>query len=93
MEIQHQDDQKKGSFYIDLEGERVAEMTYVWAGSDKFIIDHTEVSPKLKGMNIGKQLVMAAVKMAREKGLKIIPVCPFAKSVFDRVEDIRDVLA
>lgn len=93
MEIQHQDDQKKGSFYIDLEGERVAEMTYVWAGADKFIIDHTEVSPKLKGMNIGKQLVMAAVKMAREKGLKIIPVCPFAKSVFDRVEDIRDVLA
>ncbi|WP_392388795.1 GNAT family N-acetyltransferase [Flavobacterium piscinae] len=37
-------------------------------------------------------MVTVAVEMAREKNLKIIPLCPFAKSVFDKTEDFRDVL-
>jgi hypothetical protein len=36
--------------------------------------------------------VSKAVDFAREKGIKIIPLCPFAKSVFDKVEQFRDVL-
>ena len=35
---------------------------------------------------------MHIVKFARENNIKIIPLCPFAKSVFDRTESIRDVL-
>jgi hypothetical protein len=49
MKIQHEDNEKKGSFFMELDGERVAEMTYTWAGESMFIIDHTEVSGKLKG--------------------------------------------
>lgn len=92
MNIQQKDDGKKGSFYVEETGELLAEMTYVWAGSDKFIIDHTEVSPKLEGKGIGKQLVHKAVEFAREKKVKIMPLCPFAKKVFDKVADYQDVL-
>ena len=67
-------------------------MTYTWAGDSKFIIDHTEVSPDFNGKGVGKKLVIAAVEYARANNLKIIPLCPFAKSVFDKVEEIRDVL-
>ncbi len=35
---------------------------------------------------------MEVVKFARENKIKIIPLCPFAKSVFDRLEEIKDVL-
>jgi predicted GNAT family acetyltransferase len=35
---------------------------------------------------------MEVVNYARENKIKIIPLCPFAKSVFDKVEEIRDVL-
>lgn len=66
-------------------------MTYVWSGEDKIIIDHTEVSEKLGGKGIGKQLVHKAVEMAREKHIKIL-LCPFAKKVFDKTEDYKDVL-
>lgn len=67
-------------------------MTYSWAGEERFIIDHTEVDPSYKGQNVGKQMVMAAVAYARENHKHILPLCPFAKSVFDRNPEIRDVL-
>jgi uncharacterized protein len=92
MDILQKDDGKKGMFYIEQDGAIVAEMTYVWVGADRFIIDHTEVDDVLKGKNAGKQLVARAVTFAREKGVHIIPLCPFAKSVFDKVTEYKDVL-
>lgn len=92
MNILQQDNDNKGKFYIEIEGKQEAEMTYTWAGTDRIIIDHTEVSDALRGKNAGKQLVMKAVEFARNKGIKIIPLCPFAKSVFQKTPEIRDVL-
>lgn len=92
MENKISDDGKHGKFYIEVEGQEQAQMTFTWAGTDRIIIDHTEVSDALRGKGAGKQLVMKAVEFARNKNIKIIPLCPFAKSVFDKVEEIRDVL-
>jgi predicted GNAT family acetyltransferase len=92
MEILQKDDGQKGKFYIEREGSTVAEMTYVWAGADRIIIDHTEVGEALKGQGAGKQMVSRAVNFARKKGIKIIPLCPFARSVFDKVREYHDVL-
>jgi predicted GNAT family acetyltransferase len=92
MEIQQINDIRKGYFEAIEDGKEAGKMTYTWAGDSKFIIDHTEVSPEFNGKGVGKKLVMAAVEYARNNNLKIIPLCPFAKSVFDKVEEIRDVL-
>jgi predicted GNAT family acetyltransferase len=92
MEILQKDDGKNGVFYIEQKGSILAEMTYVWAGKDRIIIDHTEVDNVLKGKGAGKQMVSKAVDFAREKGINILPLCPFAKSVFDKVPEFRDVL-
>lgn len=92
MNIAHADNGAKGRFYIERNGITVAEMTYTHAGNERIIIDHTEVSDVLRGQNVGKQLLMQAVDFARNKNLKIIPLCPFAKSLFDKLPEIRDVL-
>ena len=93
MYIERIDDHKHGHFKA-VEGETEAgRMTYTWAGEDKFIIDHTEVSPSFRGKGVGEKLVMEAVQFARRNNVKIIPLCPFAKSVFDKTEEIRDVLS
>jgi len=92
MTTEHFDDGKKG-YYRAMENETEAgRMTYTWAGETKLIIDHTEVNPAFKGKNISKQLLMEVVNLARTKNLKILPLCPFAKAMFDKMEDIRDVL-
>ncbi|WP_291144753.1 GNAT family N-acetyltransferase [Flavobacterium sp. UBA7680] len=93
MEIQQINDTKKGYFEAVEDGKEAGKMTYTWAGDSKFIIDHTEVSPDFNGKGVGKKLVMAAVEYARVNDVKIIPLCPFAKSVFNKVEEIRDVLS
>ncbi|EOZ97164.1 acetyltransferase, GNAT family [Indibacter alkaliphilus LW1] len=92
MNIDLFDRKTKGFFKATEDSKEAGRMTYSWAGKDKFIIDHTEVNPDFKGRNVGLQLVMAAVSFARDNNLKIIPLCPFAKSVFSKKAEIGDVL-
>ncbi|MFH6944898.1 GNAT family N-acetyltransferase [Flavobacterium sp. FlaQc-50] len=92
MEIQQINEGRKGYFEVVEDGKQAGKMTYSWAGDTKFIIDHTEVNEEFNGKGVGKKMVMAAVEYARANDLKIIPLCPFAKSVFDRTADIHDVL-
>lgn len=93
MDIKHSDDSVKGMFFIEMDGKTVAKMTYVYAGPKQFIIDHTEVGPELKGQGAGKKLVEQAVEFARKNDLKILPLCPFAKSVFEKTPEYNDVLS
>ena len=59
-------------------------MTYSMAGESLMIIDHTEVSEELRRENIGYQLVHMAVESSRTNQIKILPLCPFTTSVFDK---------
>lgn len=91
-EVQVKINDKNGFFYIDIDGKNEAMMTFVFAGSDKIIIDHTEVKPGNEGKGFGKKMVLKAVEYARENNIKIIPLCPFAKSIFDKTHEFKDVL-
>lgn len=82
----------KGYFYVSVDGKQEGKMTFVFAGNEKIIIDHTEVNPGNNGKGYGKKMVAKAVEYAREKNIKIIPLCPFAKKVFDKTPEFRDVL-
>ena len=92
QEVQLKRNDKNGVFYIDVNGIHEAMMTFVFAGEDKIIIDHTEVNVGNNGKGYGKKMVLKAFDFARANKIKIIPLCPFAKSVFDKTPEIRDVL-
>ncbi|MEP7238490.1 MAG: GNAT family N-acetyltransferase [Ferruginibacter sp.] len=93
MLIQQKQEGSKGSFYVGGDEKILAEMTYSMTGSDLMIIDHTEVADELRGRNVGYQLVNAAVEYARAGNIKIIPLCPFARSVFVKKQvEFADVL-
>jgi uncharacterized protein len=93
MEIKSEKSGDKEIFYIELEGKRLAQMYTSMRDSSNMIIEHTEVSDALKGKGAGKQLVSAGVDYARKNNLKIIPLCPFARKVFEKVKEYQDVLA
>jgi predicted GNAT family acetyltransferase len=90
--IQHEHSGHKGAFYLERDGERLAQMTYTVAGS-RVIIDHTDVDDRLRGTGMGRKLVEAAVEWARKENARLMPLCPYAKSVFDKTPDYADVLA
>jgi uncharacterized protein len=90
--IQHEHSGHRGAFFLERDGERLAQMTYTVAGS-RVIIDHTDVDDRLRGTGTGRKLVEAAVEWARKEKAQLMPLCPFAKSVFDKTPAYGDVLA
>lgn len=89
MELNIED--RKFSFRNE-EGNQIAEMTYSLAGEKIIIIDHTEVHEDYRGKQLGYQLLLQVVEMAKSHGKKIIPLCPYAKSVFDKTDEFDGVL-
>lgn len=84
MNIEHEESDTKGTFFIKDATSKIAELTYSKAGDSKIIIDHTEVSDEHRGEGLGKILVARMAKYAHENELEIIPLCPYAKTVLAR---------
>jgi hypothetical protein len=91
MQILHEKIDEHHIFYIEINNERLAKMFFHMSNDDRMVIEHTEVSEQLKGKGIGKELVDHAVEYARKNNFKIIPLCPFTKSVFERFSGYEDV--
>ena len=92
MLIQNKISGTKGMFFVEVNGNILAEMVYSMPSPEKMIIEHTEVSDELKGKNVGYQLVHTAVEYARTHNIKIVPMCPFANAVFKKKPEYADVL-
>lgn len=90
--VEHVVDGHRGAFVIERDGRRLATLTYTRAG-DRAILDHTDVDVILRGKGAGGLLVAAAVEWARASGQQILPLCPFARSVFDKTPSYHDVLS
>ena len=92
MEIRLEDHDKKGRAVAIDSSSEIAEMTYSKAGTKQIIINHTEVDEGRRGESIGRKLLDVIVEYARKNEKKIIPLCPYAKSEFDKDTTISDVL-
>ncbi|HUH26762.1 GNAT family N-acetyltransferase [Gelidibacter sp.] len=93
MEIQHSDNGKEGSFFIKIDGQRDAEMTYYYKDKNTIDIDHTEISKSLQGEGIGYELIEAAVRFMRNKNLKAVTSCSYAKEIFEKKQaEYQDVI-
>ena len=91
--ITREDGESKGRYVARVEGiAETAEMTYSRAGTSRIIIDHTGVPTAMCGMGVGEKLVRRGVEDARKEGVKLIPLCPFAKATIEKHEELQDVL-
>lgn len=85
---------KKTSQFLALDNEKQAGfLDYSWSPDQDYLtIDYVEVDPEFAGLGVGKKLVMAAVDFAREKQIKIKPICGFSASLLGRYEDLQDLI-
>ena len=91
FEITREDTDTKGRYVAVVDGHE-AEMTFSKAGAKTIIIDHTGVPDALRGQGVGEALVRRGVEDARADGVRIIPLCPFAKAQIERHPEWQDVL-
>lgn len=91
MDITRHEEGSKGRYAVTVDGHE-AELTYSRLGESRIIIDHTGVPEALRGQHVGVALVQRAVEDARADGIKIVPLCPFAKAQIARRPEWQDVL-
>jgi len=85
------DNAEKRRFEIDLGDGSFAIAEYrLRAGKIMFV--HTEVPPAHEGRGIGSLLVRTALASARERGLKVIPICPFVVAYIKKHAEEQDLL-
>jgi uncharacterized protein len=54
---------------------------------------HTEVDPVYEGKGLAGVLVEGALQDLRERGLRVIPVCPFVRSWLRRHPEYTDLIS
>jgi len=82
----------KGRYVIARDGAE-AELTYSVTTPTLRIADHTFVPDAFRGTGAGLALVTRLVADAREKGFKVVPLCPFVKAQALRHPEWADVWA
>ena len=83
------DNTERHRFELDADG-HVAFSNYQRADGVLTIL-HTEVPKALEGHGVGSALVRGVLDTARAAGLKVVPICPFAKAYMDRHPEYADL--
>jgi predicted GNAT family acetyltransferase len=58
---------------------------------DAVVLVHTDVDPALEGQGLGSVLVKGALEDLRQRGLRVVPVCPFVRAYLRRHPEYADV--
>lgn len=93
LDIQLEETTKGGRYFVVMPNGEQARLTFVRAGEDHIIADHTFVTPTYRGRGIAESMVKRLIVDARAAGLKIAPLCWFIADEFKRHHpDWDDVL-
>lgn len=79
----------EGIFRAMEDGKEVGNIEYELSGQ---VMTITHTRAHVQGRGLGRLLVAAAIDYARDRGMKIIPLCSYAKVLMERTEEYRDML-
>ena len=78
---------------FELEDNGVTAFANDQLGDGVITISHTETPVAARGQGIASKLVAGALAIARARGLKVIPRCPFVRAYVQKHPEARDLLA
>ena len=85
------DNKAEHEFELVVEGHR-AVAAYQLEG-DTIVFTHTIVPKAIEGRGVASRLIRGALDQVRDRGLKVIPQCPFVAAYIKRHPDTQDLLA
>jgi predicted GNAT family acetyltransferase len=91
-EVTIRDNPDGNRFEADLGDGSVAIAVYL-IEPRKIIFTHTEVPPQHEGKGIGSALIRFALAAARERGLEVVPLCPFFAAYITKHAEEQDLLS
>jgi predicted GNAT family acetyltransferase len=85
------DDPATHRYVIDADGRRAGFLSYRLDGEQMALV-HTEIDPAVQRHGLGSQLVAYALEDARERGLAVLPHCPFVRHYMLEHPELRDLV-
>ncbi|MEM0453974.1 MAG: GNAT family N-acetyltransferase [Sulfolobales archaeon] len=79
-------------FYVKFNDGSKAFLGYKVEGDKMFILE-TYTPPQHRGMGVARLLIEKALEVAKERGLKIIPICSYSIHYFIKNPNMRSLLA
>ena len=92
--ITYSESDTKGRYGASVTGvASEAELTLSKVTPTLVIADHTFVPEELRGMGLAQALAARLVADARQKGQRIVPLCPFVRAYAEKHrEELTDVI-
>jgi len=85
------DNPERHRFEADLGDGSVAIAEYTLPAG-KIAFTHTNVPPAHEGRGVGSALIRFALAAARERGLQVVPICPFFAAYIKRHDEVQNLL-
>ena len=85
------DNRAEAEFELVVDGHR-AIAAYQLEGRT-IVLTHTMVPAAIEGRGVGSKLIRGALDAARDRGLNVVPQCPFVRDYIARHPEYRDLLA
>ena len=85
------DNAAEQEFELTVAGRR-AVAAYQLEGA-RIVFTHTVVPPEIEGRGVGSRLIRGALDAVRDRGLRVVPQCPFVAAYIERHPEYRDLLA
>ena len=85
------DNPERHRFEIDL-GDGTFAIAEYTLRPGKIMFTHTEVPEAHEGKGIGTTLIRFALDAARDRGLKVVPICPFFAAYMRKHAEVQDLL-
>ena len=79
-ELIDNEEERRYEFHL---GDYIPRVEYIKT-KDKIYLTHTEVPPSLAGKGIGTALIGAVLQDVEQKGLTLVPLCPFVALFLQR---------
>jgi predicted GNAT family acetyltransferase len=91
MTLEILDDEAAQRYEARDDGSLAGFLDYV-VKHDRLALIHTEVLPSHKGRGVGERIVRFALDDARQRGLRVIVICSYARAYVERHPEVQDIV-
>lgn len=92
MDLKVEDATERSRYEVSVDGKAVGFSAYHLIEDGVLALPHVEVDRAFEGQGVASALMRESLDDVRRRGLKIVPICPFAQAFLERNPEYGDLV-